>query len=73
MERLRPGDTLVVGDGTYRGDVTGWKAAKGSAAAPITVTAAPGANPVVVGRLWFRDADHYFVWLSTYAQHRELF
>ncbi len=42
--RLLPGMTLYIGDGTYAETI---KPPSGTATAPITITAAPGAQPVV--------------------------
>lgn len=61
FETLRPGDTLVIGDGVYTEKLDDVKNARGTANAPITVKAAPGARPVVEGLLWFHDADYWHV------------
>ncbi|WP_088284810.1 hypothetical protein [Kineosporia sp. A_224] len=61
FETLRPGDTLVIGDGVYTEKLDDVKNARGTASAPITVKAAPGARPVVEGLLWFHDADYWHV------------
>lgn len=44
---LKPGDTLTVGPGVYRETVT--VTCRGTAAAPITIQAAPGAPVVITG------------------------
>jgi hypothetical protein len=63
MERLRPGDVLVVDGGTYREEVVlpGEVLRPGRPDAPITVQAAPGERPVIVGRLGLTGADHWTV------------
>jgi hypothetical protein len=61
LSALRPGDTLVVGDGTYDEQLDSVKITPGTAGGPIRVRAAPGAHPVVTGLLWFHDADYWDV------------
>jgi putative cell wall-binding protein len=61
LERLEPGDTLVVHGGTYRERVRSPRTTPATAAAPIHVLAAPGERPVVQGLLWLRDADHWVI------------
>ncbi|MFN0280944.1 MAG: DUF1565 domain-containing protein [Kineosporiaceae bacterium] len=61
MEALRPGDTLVVGTGTYREKLDGVKITPGTSGGPITVKAAPGARPVLAGLLWMHDADYWHI------------
>src|SRR5437660_1427453 len=47
VNALQPGDTAVVGPGTYREAVTMKRS--GTATAPITVEALPGARVIVTG------------------------
>ena len=61
MEALRPGDTLVVGNGTYREKLDGLKITPGTSGGPITVKAAPGARPVLAGLLWMHDASYWHI------------
>jgi hypothetical protein len=58
MERLGPGDTLVVHGGTYAERVN-VSAQPGTAAAPVHVQAAPGERPVVRGLLWLKGASYW--------------
>lgn len=51
LPRLRAGDTLVVGDGTYEERIN-VEVAAGREEAPIRVVAAAGARPLVRGLLW---------------------
>ena len=46
--QLQPGDTLLIANGTYRGQGVDWQTS-GEAGRPITIRAAPGARPVFDG------------------------
>lgn len=60
LERLQPGDTLIVRGGTYSEDVVlKDELTPGTAAAPVVVRAAPGERPVIEGRLALYGADHW--------------
>lgn len=60
MERLRPGDTLIIQDGRYQEDIElDEELTPGTADDPIVVEAAPGARPVIQGRLALYDADYW--------------
>jgi hypothetical protein len=61
LQRLQPGDTLLVGDGEYRESMREIVIAPGTATRRIRVQPAPGANPVIVGLLWLRGADYWDV------------
>jgi hypothetical protein len=61
LQRLQPGDTLVVGDGEYRESLRSLVITPGTADKRIRVEAAPGANPVLVGHLWLTGADYWDV------------
>lgn len=58
FESLEAGDTLEVADGTYRERIK-VDLASGTADRPITVSAAPGAEPVVEGLLWLQNPDYW--------------
>lgn len=60
LERLRPGDTLVVGAGTYEEDLDP-DLTSGRPDARITVTGEDGAWPVVKGLVRLRDPDYWTV------------
>lgn len=49
LDRVRPGDAVVVAPGTYPGDVTLTRS--GTVSAPVTLRSAEGARPVITGRL----------------------
>ncbi|HEX9766634.1 MAG TPA: cell wall-binding repeat-containing protein [Nitriliruptorales bacterium] len=59
LERLEPGDTLIVHGGTYRERVRDPRTAPATEDAPILVTAAAGERPVIQGLLWLRGIDHW--------------
>ena len=61
LSTLRPGDTLVVGGGTYAERIRSVAITGGTPQAPITVVAAPGERPVVEGLLWLKGADHWTI------------
>lgn len=63
MARLGPGDTLMVGGGTYREDVrlTADILRPGRADAPVEVRARPGERVVVEGLLTLTGADHWTI------------
>lgn len=62
---LQPGDTLIVGGGTYTERVKGSTGSlhlpRGTSSLPITVKAATGEKPVIKGVLWVRYVD-YWTW-----------
>lgn len=60
LEQLGAGDTLTVGEGTYRQQIS-VEANPGEPDAPIVVRAAPGEHPVVYGLLWIGDPDHWVI------------
>lgn len=59
ISQLKAGDTLIVKGGNYSGTVTASPA--GTSAAPITVKAAAGENPVLTGLVRISNAT-YFTW-----------
>ena len=67
IDRLQPGQTLIVRDGVYRENCTQWNGTTkgpvsltpGTLAAPVRVEAAAGANPVVEGLVWIRAMDYW--------------
>jgi hypothetical protein len=59
LQRLQPGDTLVVDDGEYTESLRDVVISPGTAAQRIRVEPAPGARPVLVGLLWLRGADYW--------------
>jgi hypothetical protein len=59
LEHARPGDTVLVGDGTYPEMVEA--SPRGTADAPITLRPAPGAHPVVSGGFKLIHASHVVV------------
>lgn len=67
IDRLQPGQTLVVRDGIYRENCTKWNGAgkkdvdltPGTLASPIRVEAATGANPIIEGLVWIRNMDYW--------------
>ncbi|MEO7573297.1 MAG: DUF5123 domain-containing protein [Acidimicrobiales bacterium] len=63
LEQLRPGDSLIVEDGTYREQIRlpGDVLRPGTHDAPIEVSASPGARPVIEGRLSLTGADHWTI------------
>ena len=61
LATLRPGDTLVVGGGTYPERIRSVAVAAGSSDAPINVVAAPGERPVIEGLLWLKGASWWTV------------
>ena len=61
LERLRPGDTLTVGGGTYVENVVGASIRSGSSGSPITVRAASGQRPVLRGLLWLNGPSHWTI------------
>lgn len=59
LERLQPGDTLIVGAGEYHEELRDLTLRSGTKDRRIAVLAAPGAHPVLVGLLWLHDADYW--------------
>ena len=59
LERLEPGDVLHLAEGEYRERIRNPSLRPATADRPIKVMAAPGANPLIRGLLWIRDADHW--------------
>jgi len=55
LHALQPGETLLVGDGTFVEDLSTIVVTPASASAPVLVTAAPGAHPVLQGLLWLHS------------------
>lgn len=61
LRTLNPGDTLVVGGGTYVERVRNPSINPGLPGARITVVAAPGERPVVQGLFWLKGASYWTV------------
>jgi hypothetical protein len=61
LERLRPGDTLVVRGGTYTEDITHVSLRPGTARARILVRNQRGERPVLRGLLWLTNPSHWTV------------
>ncbi|MCS6772439.1 MAG: right-handed parallel beta-helix repeat-containing protein [Kiritimatiellae bacterium] len=63
INRVNGGDTVWIHDGTYRGRVT-FTNTNGSASAPITIAAYPGASPVLKGSIvitnWIQDGTLWY-------------
>lgn len=59
MKNLRAGDTLTVRGGTYTENLLLYSIGRGTPDAPITVQAYPGERPVLRGRVFFKNADHW--------------
>lgn len=65
------GDTIWIHDGTYRGRIT-FTNTRGSASAPITVAAYPGASPVLKGSIvatnWIQEGSLWYTPHGTNTQ-----
>lgn len=59
LERLEPGDVLHLAHGEFRERIRYPSLRPATRDRPITVTAAPGADPLIRGLLWVRDADYW--------------
>lgn len=59
MQRLRPGDTLLLRSGRYEERLTRVPISPGRADARITVAAYPGERPVIEGLLWLRRPSYW--------------
>jgi hypothetical protein len=61
MKKLRAGDTLILHGGTYqqRVEVRGSSVPRGTPEARITVKAAAGERPLIVGIFWVSNADYW--------------
>jgi hypothetical protein len=59
LGRLEPGDVLHLAEGEYREQIRYPSLRPATPDRPIKVMAAPGANPLIRGLLWIRDADHW--------------
>lgn len=67
--RLRPGDTLQLGGGTYTQGLINAIPGGSSWSAPVTIEAAPGARPILRPRggtsvIWFGDASQRYIVLK---------
>lgn len=71
INRVNGGDTVWIHDGTYRGRVT-FTNTRGSASAPITVAAYPGATPILKGSIvatnWIADGS---IWYTPHATNTQ--
>lgn len=71
INRVDGGDTVWIHDGTYRGRST-FTNTRGSASAPITIAAYPGATPVLKGSTvftnWIADGGLWYTPHATNAQ-----
>lgn len=61
LRKLTAGDTLIVGGGSYheRVELRGSSVPRGAEDARITVRAAQGERPLVVGIFWMSNADYW--------------